>query len=47
LRLLNGEKIDFVEKVEDPKLLIKNALKPAKVEKVEIKDKRAIVKVPD
>ena len=47
LRLLNGEIIDFVEKVEDPKLLIKNALKPAKVEKVEIKDKRAIVKVPD
>jgi len=47
LNLLNGEKIDFIEKIEDPKLLIANALKPAKVENVEIDDKKAIVKVPD
>jgi len=47
LSLLNGEKIDFIEKVEDPKLLIKNALKPAKVEDIKIEWKVAKVKVPE
>ncbi|HCB51018.1 TPA: transcription termination factor NusA [Patescibacteria group bacterium] len=43
LSLLDGEKIDFVESIGDSIQLIKNCLKPAHVEKVEIKDKKAIV----
>jgi N utilization substance protein A len=45
--LLNGERIDFIEKVEDPKLLIRNALKPANVEDIQIEGKVAKVKVPE
>ena len=43
LSLLDGEKIDFVEYVEDPVLLIKNCLKPAQIEHVDIQDHKAIV----
>lgn len=43
LSLLDGEKIDFVEENGDSKQMIKNCLKPAHVDNVEIKDKKAIV----
>ncbi len=43
LSLLDGEKIDFVEEVWDTKQMIKNCLKPANVNTIEIKDKKAIV----
>lgn len=43
LSLLDGEKIDFVEEVWDTKQMIKNCLKPANVDTIEIKDKKAIV----
>jgi len=47
LSLLEWEKIDFIEKTDDPKELIKNALKPAKVDKVEIQWNTAKVYVPE
>ncbi len=47
LSILEWEKIDFIEKTEDPKELIKNALKPAKVDKVEIQWNVAKVYVPE
>lgn len=43
LSLLDGEKIDFVENNGDSKQMIKNCLKPAHVDTIEIKDKKAIV----
>lgn len=43
LSLLDGEKIDFIEEVGDSVQMIKNCLKPAHIENVEIKDKKAIV----
>lgn len=43
LSLLDGEKIDFVEDSEDPVQLIKNCLKPAQINNVEIIDNKAIV----
>ena len=43
LSLLDGEKIDFVEDADDPILLIKNCLKPAQINTVELLDSRAIV----
>jgi len=43
LSLLDWEKIDFVEYVGDPILMIKNCLKPAHIDNVEIKEKKAIV----
>lgn len=43
LSLLDGEKIDFVEEVGDTKQMIKNCLKPANINNIEIKDKKAIV----
>lgn len=43
LSLLDGEKIDFVEENWDSKQMIKNCLKPAHVDNIEIKDKKAIV----
>lgn len=43
LSLLDGEKIDFVEDSEDPIQLIKNCLKPAQINNVEIIDTKAIV----
>ena len=47
LSLLDGEKVDFVELVDDPKELIIRLLKPAQVEKIEIKDTKAIVRVEE
>ena len=47
LSLLDGEKVDFVEVVDDPKELIIRLLKPAQVEKIEIKDTKAIVRVEE
>lgn len=43
LSLLDGEKIDFVEDNGDSKQMIRNCLKPAHVDTIEIKDKKAIV----
>jgi len=43
LSLLDGEKIDFVEENWDSKQMIRNCLKPAHVDNIEIKDKKAIV----
>ena len=45
LSLLDGEKLDYIEKVEDPILFIEKCLKPARIENIEIKDKKAIVTV--
>lgn len=45
LSLLDGEKLDYIEKVEDPILFIEKCLKPARIESIEIKDKKAIVNV--
>lgn len=47
LSLLDGEKVDFIEKVDDDKQMIANCLKPAQVEEIEIIDKRARVKIPE
>lgn len=45
---LSGEKIDIITWSEDPEILIKNVLSPAKVEKVIIEgEKMATVVVPD
>jgi N utilization substance protein A len=46
---LNGEKIDVIQWVDAPKLLIANALSPAQVTRVELNeaDSTAIVIVPD
>ncbi len=44
---LGGEKIDIVEYMEEPEEFIKNALSPAKISEVEIKDDRVIVIVPE
>ncbi|HRX64012.1 MAG TPA: NusA N-terminal domain-containing protein [Candidatus Absconditabacterales bacterium] len=43
LSLLDGEKIDYVEKVDDDIKLITNCLKPAQIDKIEIVDKKAYV----
>ena len=43
LSLLDGEKIDFIEQVGDSLQMIKNCLKPAHIDSIEIKDKKAIV----
>ncbi len=47
LSLLDWEKIDFIEKTDDIKQLIKDSLKPAKVDKVELDGKIAKVYVPE
>jgi N utilization substance protein A len=47
LSLLDGEKIDFVEYTEDPILLIKNCLKPAQIEHIDLQDGRAIVTIEE
>jgi N utilization substance protein A len=46
---LGGEKIDIVEWVEDPKIFIQNALSPAKITSIELReeDKAAFVKVKE
>ncbi len=43
LSLLDGEKIDYIEKIDDEIKLIINCLKPAKIDKVELKDRKAFV----
>ena len=43
LSLLDGEKIDYVEAVDDDVKLITNCLKPAQIDKIEIVDKKAYV----
>ncbi len=43
LSLLDWEKIDYVEKVDDDIKLITNCLKPAQIDKIEIVDKKAYV----
>lgn len=49
LTLLDGEKIDIIEYDEDgwEEALVADALKPAKVESVQIMGKKAVVKVPE
>ncbi len=44
---LGGEKIDIIEYLEKPEDFIRNALAPAKISDVEIKEGRAIVTVPE
>lgn len=44
---LGNEKIDIIEWANDPEQFVANALNPAKVESVKIKDNVATVKVPD
>lgn len=46
---LNGEKIDVIQWIDDPKLLISNALSPAQVVSVELNESEttAVVVVPD
>lgn len=43
LSLLDGEKVDFVEYIEDPKELILRLLKPAQVESLEFKDNNKVI----
>ena len=43
LSLLDGEKIDYIENVDDEIKLIINCLKPAQINKVEIKNQKAYV----
>jgi N utilization substance protein A len=47
LSLLDGEKIDYIEYVEDQEALLRLCLKPAQINTVEIKDHKAIVTMPD
>lgn len=47
LSLLDGEKIDFIEDIEDPILLIRNCLKPAQIDHIELQDNRAIVTIEE
>jgi len=44
---LSGEKIDIVKYSQNPEEFIKNALLPAKVAKIELKNDKAIVEVPE
>ncbi len=43
LSLLDGEKIDYVEKVDDDIKLITNCLKPAQIQNIELKDRKAYI----
>lgn len=43
LSLLDWEKIDFIEKTDDPIQMIRNCLKPAQIDNIEITDRRAVV----
>ncbi len=43
LSLLDGEKIDYIENVDDDIKLITNCLKPAQIQNIELKDKKAYV----
>ncbi len=44
---LGGEKIDIIEYLEKEEDFIRNALAPARISQVEIKDERAVVTVPE
>nr|MBR6100636.1 KH domain-containing protein [bacterium] len=45
---MDGEKVDFVENIDDPKELITRLLKPAQVESIDIKDgNKAVVRVEE
>ncbi|MCK4265019.1 transcription termination factor NusA [Candidatus Babeliales bacterium] len=48
LRELSGEKIDLIESTESLDVLVKNSLKPAEIDKVEVSqdEKRAVVWLP-
>jgi N utilization substance protein A len=43
LSLLEWEKIDYIEHTEDETELIRNCLKPARINGIEIKDRKALV----
>lgn len=45
LSLLDWEKIDYIEKTDDPIQMIKNCLKPAQIENIELLERKAIVHV--
>ncbi len=47
LSLLDWEKIDYIEKVDDDIKLITNCLKPAQIDNIEIKDKKAYITLDD
>lgn len=48
LTLLDGEKIDFIEYIEDDDIkLIADSLKPARIESIELKGRRAVVTLPE
>ena len=47
LSLLDGEKIDFVEIDDDPEVFLRDLLKPAQIQSIEFKDKKAIIKVEE
>ena len=47
LSLLDGEKIDFVEIDPDPEIFLRDLLKPAQIQSIEIKDKKAVIKVDE
>lgn len=47
LSLLDGEKVDFIENSDDEIQMIRNCLKPAQINSIDIKDKRAIITMDD
>lgn len=47
LSLLDGEKVDYIEAKDDDQQLIAECLKPAKIDSIEIQDKKAIVKMDE
>ena len=47
LSLLDGEKVDFIENNDDEIQMIRNCLKPAQINSIDIKDKRAIITMDD
>ena len=47
LSLLDWEKIDYIEKVDDDIKMITNCLKPAQIDNIEIKDKKAYITLDD
>lgn len=47
LSLLDWEKIDYIEKIEDPIKLIIACLKPAQIDSIEIIDKKAYIKLDE
>lgn len=47
LSLLDGEKIDFIEEVGDSIQMIKNCLKPAHIDSIDITDNKAVVNMEE